>query len=343
MKLRVSWWRRLPAALRVALGVLGGLAFLFLLGLGRLAWAGDSGGSFGGSSFGGGGSGGSGDGAWIEIVFYIIYYGFRLLLLSPTAFCIVLGIVILIVVLSRKKGGADAKLTAAGTHIATGGQPWVVMVQLALPASGLRVRSELAAMARSGKTGSRAGMAELLAATCAALLKVSETARYAALIELGPQRTLGDLEKTFQQRASEERARYRRDTVRAEQGRIVTDQKDRLTNETSSGYVVVSVIVALGRKLGAGPPTDATKLAELLGSLRAVASAATVYALEVVWTPAAQGDVLKEEELLPTFPALAGVDGAQASALKCSFCGQPYEASRKVCPSCGGANTGAIE
>ncbi|MCC6994549.1 MAG: hypothetical protein IT370_08075 [Deltaproteobacteria bacterium] len=46
---------------------------------------------------------------------------------------------------------------------------------------------------------------------------------------------------------------------------------------------VVSVIVALGRKLGAGPPTDATKLAELLGSLRAVASAATVYALEVVW------------------------------------------------------------
>ena len=138
MKLRVSWWRRLPPALRVLLGVLGGLGFLFVLGLGRLAWAGDSGGSFGGSSFGGGGSGGSGDGAWIEIVFYIIYYGFRLLLLSPTAFCIVLGIVILIVVLSRKKGGADAKLTAAGTHIATGGQPWVVMVQLALPAAGLR-------------------------------------------------------------------------------------------------------------------------------------------------------------------------------------------------------------
>ena len=39
MKLRVSWWRRLPPALRVLLGVLGGLGFLFLLGLGRLAWA----------------------------------------------------------------------------------------------------------------------------------------------------------------------------------------------------------------------------------------------------------------------------------------------------------------
>lgn len=144
-----------------------------------------------------------------------------------------------------------------------------------------------------------------------------------------------ECEARFQRLATDLRARFTRETAGARSHGEAPAMRARA--DEGEGLVVVSLVVATDRWLGALPRAmDRAAIASALMSSGNI-EAPTVFALEVVWSPSVEEDRLSSLELEASYPELQLLDGVpRLGRVSCDYCRAPYPAELPRCPGCGG-------
>lgn len=315
-----------------------------------------TGGSFGGGHFGGGGghSYGGGGGSYGGGSHY---YGGGLGLHghrgSCTSFGFSLTLFIVIMILKASLAGRSRSHDhlpprhESLTHSSfTSFAPLVDVSAIHLALSfGARpaLQKRLEALAQAGHTSTPGGLAYLLHETVIELRRVESSWLYAGAVNALPTQA-AQAERHFRSIASEMRSRFKVETVRAVDGRVVSTNAPELRArpEEGAGLVLVTLIVAATREL-----PDITKAAdarELRGLLRKLGSlnARDMVALEVIWSPSADNDRMSSAELEVLYPELRRMDeNTVVGRVFCGYCAQPFPAELLRCPSCGAPGTEA--
>ncbi|NDD22252.1 MAG: DUF1517 domain-containing protein, partial [Synechococcaceae bacterium WBA_3_309] len=73
--------------------------------------------------------------------------------------------------------------------------------------------------------------------------------------------------------------------------------------DASNDYIAITILVASRRRISIKSVDTAEQLSDALGVLGAV-PASDLLALEVIWQPDAEGDVLSADELITAYPQL---------------------------------------
>ncbi len=177
----------------------------------------------------------------------------------------------------------------------------VVRQRVALLASAKDLQTDLIRLARRGDTDSPEGLSKILQETSLALLRHPDKVVYAW--SSTEQVASGEAESRFDQLSMEERSKASEEVLTNVGGSIserkVKPQRDVTENE----YILVSVLVASDRKLDLKLSDSHESLNANLVTLGSV-SPEDLVALEVIWQPEDEFDVLSKDELLSLYPDL---------------------------------------
>jgi len=227
----------------------------------------------------------------------------------------------------RRKGVASAPTK-------NGGASEVRRVSLALDWTARRaIQAELDALAARATTSSKRGLFDALITTRALLERHANAVRYAGwerVATRGPKAA----EMAFRDRTYAFRARFRSELIRNGSRAVLAARVPRI--DEGEGLVVVTIVVATAHALPALPFFKSRNAAS--AALRSVAprDAESLWALEVIWSPAAEQDRLSSAELEVLYPELARTDGSSdVGRTICDFCEATYPAELGRCPVCG--------
>ena len=191
----------------------------------------------------------------------------------------------------------------------------VYRIRFGIGQPGERPWEELEAIVRRASFDSPEQLATFVRNVALYLRRKGDKVTHASLIgtgKIGP----AEAEQKFQSLTTEARSTFEREVLRVEGGRrgAIENQrekksKDGLTDEDGdfgiNEFFVVTLVVGVDNNVPQLPekiasPEDLKLALERLGGL----SAPYVLAAEVVWTPAAESDILPAEETMMTFPDL---------------------------------------
>lgn len=196
-------------------------------------------------------------------------------------------------------GGFGDGLTAGGDSIS------VVKIQVGLLGTARSLQRDLERIADKADTSSPEGLHYVLEETALALLRNPEYCVYgyaASKVCRGPEQA----EETFNDFSIDERGKFEQETLvnvnaRKKSAAVGVDP-DADTND----YILVTILAAADGGLKMPDITDATDLKTALKRLAAVRVEA-LQAVEVLWTPQEEGDVLTQTELLRDYPILVNL------------------------------------
>jgi uncharacterized membrane protein len=294
------------------------LVLTFVLGNASNALAARSGGRIGGGSFraptrtysppGGGyrSPGGYGYGGGIGFPFLLPFLGFGGF---GSLFTILIFIAIANFLVSavRNRGG-DGEITTYSSNP----KVEIARVQVGLLADARALQSELNELALKADTATAEGRAMVLQEATLALLRHPEYWVYGAA---ETQRArLDSAEATFNQYALAERSKFSAETLSNYNNQL--QQEDRkaaiaaAVNELSSElqkesgeYILVTLVVGATNKLELPAINDSEELRQALRQLGGIGSD-RLLAVEVLWTPQAEGDILTTNDILAHYPNL---------------------------------------
>jgi uncharacterized membrane protein len=262
-----------------------------------------SGGSGGGGSFSRGGgsggySGGSGGGFGGGFGFFGCYF------MSPTTLMLIFGVIMVAAVVQWIAKRAKNKAR-------------VYRIRFGIGKPGPRPWEELETVVRRSSFDSPEGLAGFVRNVALYLKRKGDRVNHAAVHAAGK---LGfeAAEQQFRGLATDARAAFNREVLRVEgrgkalESKREADRKDELTDEDGdfgiNEFFVVTLVVGVDAQVPRLPEKissreDLKLTLELLGGL----SAPAVMAAEVVWTPAAESDILTADEVLTLFPELSEI------------------------------------
>jgi uncharacterized membrane protein len=187
----------------------------------------------------------------------------------------------------------------------------VTKLQVGLLASARELQAELNKLALKAETSSSAGLANVLQETSLALLRHPEYWFYGGVSTQPTRLALAEAE--FNRLALAERSKLSGETLsnvnnqlrQAESKAILTGSGGELAEVTTDPgeYIVVTLLVATQGGLKFSPVNTETDMKQVLQQLGGVASD-RLLALEVLWTPQAEGEVLTSEDMLELYPDL---------------------------------------
>lgn len=303
-----------------------------------------SGGSFGGGSFGGGGGGGSygggGGGSYGGSSYGGgSYSGGGGEMSLGSAVCM---LVILLLIWGATTGLKHAFGNPVGSTPSAHSPRWqgmdVTMMQVAIDwRARAQVQAELDRLARSGMTGTPAGLAKLCREAASALRQTELAWLYARAKNYKPM-SPPVAEGEFRALATDARSRFRHEVVRAADGELSSqDGPDvQAKSEEGEGIVVVSIIVAARFDLfDLTDDADARQIGRALDGLSNIQPNQLV-ALEVIWSPAEEDDRMSSAELQMLYPELRRLnEETVAGRIFCGYCSAPFAAELSTCPHCG--------
>ncbi|MCC6873584.1 MAG: DUF1517 domain-containing protein [Sandaracinaceae bacterium] len=276
----------------------------------------DFGGSSSSSDFGGGYDGGGGGGGTLAPWEMAI------------VFSIVIGITLAAQVYSKRKRRA-AVVAHSGL--------WVASLTIAVDWTARRaIQARLRELAKSGRTDTAGGRAQLARLVVRALHEARSSWLYAAHLRHARQ-PAHEAEADFRALALDARSRFRQELVRQHEGHVVEQEaRDvRARKEEGEGVVVVTVVTATRREpKTALEVTDADAYRIVLQQLRGFADSGALAAIEVVWSPAAEDDRMSTAELEALYPELHRLVGG-VGRVTCAHCARPITAELARCPHCG--------
>jgi uncharacterized membrane protein len=199
------------------------------------------------------------------------------------------------------------------------------------------IQGELDRIARSADTRSTPGLVRMLREVTVVLRRVRDAWLYAGIVNARPMRA-PEAEAFFQHHAQDARTRFREELIRNAEGATATRTAGALEarTEEGEGLVVITLIVAArGNLLDFHDLGDAEQVRRCLESLGNLTSASLV-AVEIVWSPAAENDRMSSAELERLYPDVHKIRGsAMAGRIHCTYCGGPFPAELASCPHCG--------
>lgn len=192
----------------------------------------------------------------------------------------------------------------------------VTRLQVGLLAEARGLQAELNHIAETADTNSPEGRAEVLQETTLALLRHPEYCVYAG--SATQQARLGSAEAQFNRLALAERSKFTEETLSnfnnqlkaatpksalpaADGGQL--DNPTRLITEGPGEYLVVTLLAATLGNLQLPAINNTDDLRQALRSLGAIPSE-RLLAIEVLWTPQAEGDTLTADDLLAEYADL---------------------------------------
>lgn len=296
-----------------------GLIFTLVLGNANNALAARSGGRIGGGSFRaptrtysppGGGyrapAGGYGyPGGGIGFPFLLPFFGFGGVG-SLFGILIFFAIANFLVQSFRRLGDAgDNDVPGYGSFKVSVGR-----VQVGLLADARNLQQELDDLARKADTDSAEGRSQVLQEATLALLRHPEYWVYGAA---GSQQAgLDSAEAKFNQLSLTERSKFTEETLSNFSGQLrqgtsqvsASDSRGELVKTEAPGeYIIVTILAGVQGKLDLPTINSSDDLRQALRQLGGVSSE-RLLAVEVLWTPQAEGDTLTSDDLLAEYPDL---------------------------------------
>ncbi|MBW4647727.1 MAG: DUF1517 domain-containing protein [Kastovskya adunca ATA6-11-RM4] len=300
-----------------------GLVFTLVLGNASSALAARSGGRIGGGSFRspgrtysppgggyrapGGGYGGYGYGGG--------GFGFPFLLPFPLfgGFGSIFGVLIFFAIANfliqsfRRTGiGGENDVTAYGSPKVS-----VARLQVGLLSNARNLQTELDQLAQAADTGSAQGRAQVLQEATLALLRHPEYWVYGAT--QSQQTGLEAAEAKFNQFALAERSKFTEETLSNVNAQLrqgadnpaLPGSGGELAQQTEGPgeYIIVTLLVGTEGILKLSTINSSDDLRQALREIGGISSE-RLLALEILWTPQAEGDTLTSDDLLAAYPDL---------------------------------------
>lgn len=299
------------------------LAFTLIFTPADNAWAARSGGRMGGGSFrrsmpsrtysapqtrggpvGGGYRGGYGYGGGFGFPFLLPFMAFGggsgifglLIMLAIAGF--------LVRTFQSVLGGGDATSGDSVGYSTPNSKVSVAKVQVGLLAQARDLQKELNKIADTADTGTSAGRAKVLQESTLSLLRHPEYWVYG--VTESAESGVDAAEAKFNQLALGERSKFTAETlsnVNNERNQKANDTATDLakTDETSNEYIMVTIIVGAMGKLDLPKINDSQNLEQAIRQIGALGGD-RLLALEVLWTPQAEGDTLSTDDILTYYP-----------------------------------------
>ena len=177
----------------------------------------------------------------------------------------------------------------------------VVRQRVALLASAKDIQSDLIRMAEQGDTDSSYGLAKILQETTLTLLRHPDKVIYAWSDK--NRESIDNAEDLFNQFSMEERSRASEETLTNVDGRLSKSKEKAHEKTQDNEYILVSVLAATNENLNLRPSDSHENLKSNLVALGSITPDDLV-ALEIIWQPEDEYDVLSKEELLSLYPDL---------------------------------------
>lgn len=183
----------------------------------------------------------------------------------------------------------------------------IARVQVGLLAQARNLQTDLDRIAQKANTDSSEGLAQVLQETTLSLLRHPEYWAYGG--EESQQLRLEAAESQFNRLALSERSKFTAETLsnvnnQLKQGSALTvAEKGALAEQDPGEYIVVTLLVATQGQLELPKINSSEDLRKALSQLGSV-SGDRLMALEVLWAPQAEGDVLTRDDLLTEYPDL---------------------------------------
>jgi uncharacterized membrane protein len=260
------------------------------------------GGSYGGGGYGGGYGGGGGFFFMPSPWMFIGGGGGSLFTL------LIIGAVASFLYQSYTRANGDGENGGLGLNNQTVS---VAKVQVGLLAGARSLQQELNQIAANAQTGNNAGLAKVLQETSLALLRHPEYWVYAG--GESKQTRLESAEIEFNRLVLTERSKVSGETLSNVAGELTQKASSAIAvaepggelaeSEEPGAYIVVTMIVGTQGKLELpviNGDADVRKALSLLGAV----SSDRLLALEVMWTPQADGDVLTRDDMVSDYPKL---------------------------------------
>lgn len=184
----------------------------------------------------------------------------------------------------------------------------VSKLQVGLLAEARGLQADLNRIAQKANTGSTAGLAQVLQESTLSLLRHPEYWAYAS--DESKQTKLEAAEVEFNRLVLAERSKLKGESFsnvsgqlkQSENGALAVAEKGDLATQPSE-YILVTLIVGAEGKLDLPKVNSADDLRKALSTLGAVSSD-RLLAMELIWTPQRDGDVLTSDDLLQDYPNL---------------------------------------
>ncbi|GAB4374264.1 MAG: DUF1517 domain-containing protein [Elainellaceae cyanobacterium] len=186
----------------------------------------------------------------------------------------------------------------------------VAQLQVGLLAEARGLQADLDRIAQKADTSSSTGLAQVLQETTLALLRHPEYWVYGATES--KQARLEAAEAQFNRLALAERSKFNEETLsnvnnqlRQAEARKALEGTGALANlpDNPAEYIVVTLLVAAQGKVDLPVINGEQDMRQAISQIGSVSSD-RLLALEVLWTPQAQGDSLSAEEVLVGYPNL---------------------------------------
>jgi uncharacterized membrane protein len=185
----------------------------------------------------------------------------------------------------------------------------VAKIRVGLSSQARDLQKDLDRLASGGNTDSNEGLVKILQETTLALLRHPEYWCYGTTQSV--QTKLQEGESQFNRMVLEERSKLSAETLSNVKGKIQktavnlpsSSLSDDLSVTDSRSYIVVTLIVGLEGKLTLSTVNNEGDLKQAIQLLGAV-SAEQLLALEILWVPQQDNEVLTADELLAQYPDL---------------------------------------
>jgi uncharacterized membrane protein len=193
----------------------------------------------------------------------------------------------------------------------------VAKLQVGLLSEARSLQADLDRIARTADTSSSEGLTQVLQETTLALLRHPEYWVYAGAENQQAQLAAAELQ--FNRLALAERSKFAEETLSNVNNRLrqapargtlpaaggqLTQNLTNNPGEYNLGeYIVVTLLVAAQGKLQLPAISDSQDLRRALGQVGAIPND-NLLAVEVLWTPQAEGDTLSSDELIAEYPDL---------------------------------------
>jgi uncharacterized membrane protein len=206
------------------------------------------------------------------------------------------------VVRTIRNGGIGGDATRAGY----GGNPKVTVaeLQVGLLADARSLQKELDELARTADTNAASGRSLLLQEATLALLRHPEYWVYATAES--QQAPLESAEAKFNQLALAERSKFSEETLSNVSGQVSQNSSQASASddgEQPSEYILVTLLVGVQGNLQLPTVNSSDELRQALRQMGGFSSD-QLLAIEVLWTPQAEGDTLTSDDLLASYPNL---------------------------------------
>ncbi|GMI65249.1 Fluctuating-Light- Acclimation Protein1 [Hibiscus trionum] len=178
----------------------------------------------------------------------------------------------------------------------------VLKLQVGLLGMGRSLQKDLNRIAKVADTSTSEGLSFVLTETTLALLRHPDYC-ISGYSYVDVKRSIDDGEKRFNQLSIEERGKFDEETL----VNVNNIKRQSTSSQKASGfsneYIVITILVAAEGVHKLPPINGSGDLKEALQKLASIPSS-KIMAVEVLWTPQNEDDILSERELLEDYPLL---------------------------------------